>query len=308
MDLRQLRYFASVAREGSFSKASEKLRIAQPALSRHIQSLEYEIGVDLLVRSPRGVEVTEAGRLLREKAEYVLGYVSDIKSAVSQLSAEPAGDVALGISPTLASIYALRLIGQTKKSFPKINLRIVEGLSVVLYDWLQDGRIDIALGTDFGPVPGVEQREVGEDEIVFVGVPKLLEVYAGRKSMPMREIVNFPLVLTQGFSQLITPHLAQEGVEPVYEMEISSTPIVREIVLMGAHCSIIASGFIEDDVRAGRLATISFEGKRINRRVVTAVSTSHYVSHAVNAVDTVIREELAADGVFGAGRRTTLRG
>lgn len=68
MDLRQLRYFVSVAREGSFSRASEKLHIAQLALSRHIQSLEQKIGTDLLVRTPRDVEVTEAGRALREKA------------------------------------------------------------------------------------------------------------------------------------------------------------------------------------------------------------------------------------------------
>jgi LysR family nitrogen assimilation transcriptional regulator len=298
MDLRQLRYFASVAREGSFSRASEKLRIAQPALSRHIQSLEYEIGADLLVRTPRGVEVTEAGRLLKEKAEYVLGYVADIKSSVSQLSAEPSGDVVLGISPTLASTFALRLIVETRQRYPKINLRVVEGLSVMLYDWLQDARIDIALGTDFGPVPGVEHREVGEDEIVFVGVPELLSRYADRKAIPMHDILNFPLVLTQGFSQLITPHLAQEGIEPIYEMEISSTPIVREIVLRGRHCSVIASGFVKADVDEGRLCMFAFEGKRIRRRIVTSVSNTHYISPAVKAVDSVIRDEIAASNMF----------
>jgi DNA-binding transcriptional LysR family regulator len=114
----------------------------------------------------------------------------------------------------------------------------------------------------------------------------------------MRDILKFPLVLTQGFSQLIAPHLAEEGIEPVYEMEISSTPIVREIVLRGEHCSIIASGFVRDDVRSQRLSILTFEGKKILRRVVTSVRSAHYISKAVRAVDDVIRNELDENGVF----------
>lgn len=296
MDLRQLRYFVSVAREGSFSKASEKLRIAQPALSRHIQSLEYELGVDLLIRTPRGVEVTESGRKLKEKADYVLGYVAEIKSSVNELSSAPVGDVALGISPTFAFTYALRLIARVKEKHPLVNLRIVEGLSIVLYDWIDQARIDLALATDFGSFPGVDVQLVGEDEIVFVGAPRLLEGYDSGGKMHLRDIVNFPLVLTQGFHQLISPRLAEEGVEPRYEMEISSTPIVRDIVLQGGYCSIIASSVVQQDIDNGALVALGFDPHPIRRRVVTAVSSNRHVSLAIKAVDAVVREELARDG------------
>lgn len=168
----------------------------------------------------------------------------------------------------------------------------------MLYDWLQDARINLALGTDLGPAPGVAHREIGEDEIVLVGVPELLARHTDRSVIPMQDILNFPLVLTQGFSQLITPHLVQEGIEPVYEMEISSTPIVRNIVLRGRHCSIIASGFVKADLEAGRLGMLRFEGKRITRRIVTSVSATRYVSLAVKAVGEIIREELASSGRF----------
>lgn len=302
MDLRQLRYFASVAREGSFSKASEKLRIAQPALSRHIQSLEYELGVDLLIRTPRGVEVTESGRKLKEKADFVLGYVAEIKTSVNELSSVPVGDVALGISPSFASTYALRLIAKVKEKYPLVNLRIVEGLSIVLYDWIDQARIDLALATDFGPFPGVDVQLVGEDEIVFVGSPQLLEGYEPGERMHLRDIMDFPLVLTQGFHQLISPRLAEEGVEPRYEMEISSTPIVRDIVLKGGYCSIIASSVVQEDINSGALVAIGFDPYPIRRRVVTAFSSNRHVSLAVKAVDAIVREELHQDGYLHEAR------
>lgn len=299
MDLRQLRYFVSIAREGGFSKAAEKLHIAQPALSRHIKSLEYEIGAELLIRTPRGVEMTEAGRSLLEKAEYVLGYVADIKTSVNRLSLEPSGDVSLGISPTLAASFALRLIERVKAEYPLIHLRIVEGLSIVLYEWIDQARIDLALATDFGPFPGVDRNNVAEDEIVFIGTPEMLHQFKKRGVIRLENIVNYPLVLTQGFHQLMAPRLADAGIEPDYEMEISSTPIVKDIVLRGGHCSIIASSFVKKDVDEGRLLALGFEGAPIMRRVVTAISSNRHTSLAVRAVEEIIRDELATDLSFG---------
>ncbi|MGB2201691.1 MAG: LysR family transcriptional regulator [Pseudooceanicola atlanticus] len=298
MDLRQLRYFLSVAREGSFNKASEKLRIAQPALSRHIQSLEYEVGVELLVRTPRGVEPTESGRLMMEKADFVLGYVADIKPSVGSVVDAPAGEVALGIAPSLASTFALRIVQRVKESFPHIHLRIVEGLSIMLFDWIDQAKVDLALATDFGSFPGVERRELGEDQIVFVGPPELLSETAESDTIDISDVVNFPLVLTQGFHQLITPRLFEEGVEVRYEMEISSTPIVRDLALDGGFCTIIASSVVKDDVQAGRLVAIPFSGRPIPRRVVTAYSSVRHISRSIKAVEDIVRDELLGAGYF----------
>ena len=297
MDLRQLRYFVSVVRERSFSKASEKLHVAQPALSRHIQTLEQELGFELLIRTPRGVETTEAGRLLKEKAEEVLRYVSEIKPSMSQLATEPTGDVILGLSPSLASLLALRIIDETKRRFPQLKVRIVEGLSIVLYEWLDQSRVDLALVTDFGHVPGIARRPIGEDEIVFVGTRAKLRAYAKSGKIPLRDIVKFPLVLTQGFHQLIAPRLTEEGVEPRFEMEISSTPIVTDIVLKGDHCTILASSFVKKNVDDGSLVALRFSGRPLRRRIVAAVKANRTVSAGIAAVETIIKEEIVKHGV-----------
>ena len=210
MDLRQLRYFVSVARERSFSRASVKLGIAQPALSRHIQALEHEIGVGVFVRTPRGVDLTESGKRLYERADYVLRYVAEIKGSINQLATEPSGHFVLGLSPSFAPLVAHRLLQEAKARYPRLTLRIVEGLSVVLFEMLGDTTIDLALATDFGPIPGMQQREIAQDEIVFIGTPDRLSAYGDQDTIELRDIADFPLVLTQGFHQLIGPRLRDE--------------------------------------------------------------------------------------------------
>lgn len=297
MDLRQLRYFASVAREGSFLKAAGKLNVAQPALSRHIQSLEQEIGVELFIRTPRGVEMTESGRRLMEKADFVLRFVSEIKSGINQLATEPSGEVVLGLSPSFAPLIAHSLLDEAKRRFPLVKLRIVEALSVVLYDWLEQSRVDLALVTDFGQAAGIKTVEIAKDEIVFIGTADKLGDYADGDTMPLADIVRFPLVITQGFHQLLAGRLREENVEPNYEMEISSTPIVTDIVRRGSHCSIVGSSFVHEEVKQGKLRALRFMGPPIWRHIVLASRLNRPPSLAREAVSLLTVDQVCRLGV-----------
>ena len=145
MELRQLRYFVSVVRERSFSKASEKLHIAQPALSRQMQLLEEEFGVELLHRTAKGAHATEAGRRFKGLAEFVLNYIAEIKPTLTQFASEPSGNIVIGLPPSLAFILAPRLVEGTRRRFPLVTLRIIEGFSVFLAEWLEEFRLDLAV-------------------------------------------------------------------------------------------------------------------------------------------------------------------
>lgn len=297
MDLRQLRYFASVARERSFSRASVKLGIAQPALSRHIATLEHEIGVELFVRTPKGVDLTESGSRLMEKADFVLRYVSEIKNGINQLATQPSGEIILGLSPSFASLVAPRLLIEVKRRYPLVVLRIVEGLSMVLYEMLEEAKADLALVTDFGSVAGLDRLEIAHDEIVFIGTPEKLAPYEHAETIELRDIVRFPLVMTQGFHQLIGARLREEALELTSEMEISSTPIVTDIVRRGDHCSVVGYSFVHEEVMQGRLRAIRLAGAPIRRRILVTWPTNHPQSLALRAVKGLVIDEVARLGV-----------
>src|SRR5207237_8602009 len=109
MEIHQLRYFVAVADEGNFSRAAEKVRVAQPSLSQQIQKLEAEVGQSLFDRLSRTVVLTEAGRCLLEFARKILASVADAGRCVDELQGEAIGRLGGGAVPTIAP-YVLRTL------------------------------------------------------------------------------------------------------------------------------------------------------------------------------------------------------
>jgi len=288
LELRQLRYFVSVARERSFSKASEKLHIAQPALSRQIQLLEDEFGVELLHRTAKGAHTTEAGRRFKEMAEFVLNYVAEMKPSLTQFASEPSANIVVGLPPSLAFMLAPRLVEETQRRFPLVTLRIIEGLSVFLAEWLEEFRLDLAVLTDYGPIAGIERHFIEEDDMVFVGTPAKLKKYD--KSIPLKDVEDFPLLITHGFRSIISEHFAAEHIEPNYHMELDSIPIAKEMVLRGLYCSILSYGLVHEESKQGRLRALRFEGAPVRRRILTAVAENKPQSLTITAIEGLIKE------------------
>ena len=288
MELRQLRYFVSVAREGSFSKASEKLHIAQPALSRQIQLLEDEFGVELLHRTAKGAHATEAGRRFKEMAEFVLNYVAEMKPSLTQFASEPSASIVVGLPPSLAFMLAPRLVEETQRRFPLVTLRIIEGFSVFLAEWLEEFRLDLAVLTDYGPIAGIERHFIEEDDMVFIGTPAKLKKYD--KTIPLKDVENFPLLITHGFRSILSEHFAAEHIEPNYHMELDSIPIAKEMVLRGLYCSILSYGLVHEETKQGRLRALQFEGAPVRRRILTAVAENRPPSLTITAIEGLIKE------------------
>jgi len=291
MELRQLRYFISVATHRSFTKASEKLYIAQPALSRHMLQLEEEFGVKLLVRTPRGVETTEAGRIFKEKAEFVLTCVAEIKTTLSESGLEPAGQLVVGLPPSLAGLLAPQLIEESARRYPRLKLRIMEGLSVFMADWLDQLRIDIAVLTDYGNVPGLEMHPLLEEELFFVGAPSCFD--HSEDTITPEEILHHPLIITHGFKMLAESWFASKEIEPNFVMELDSISIVRAMLLKGDYCSVMPFGMVHEDVAQGRLRALHFAEPYVPRRLAVAMKSNRTKSVSLLAVESMIREEIA---------------
>jgi len=146
MELRQLRYFAAVAREQNFTRAAEKLNIAQPPLSRQIQQLEEEFGTTLFERNSRPVRLTEAGRLLLEQATQVLDRVEDIGEMMRRLRG--IARQRFGIGFVASTLYGKLpdVVRRFRQARPEVEIVMVELTSIEQITALKEGRIDVGFG------------------------------------------------------------------------------------------------------------------------------------------------------------------
>ena len=145
MDIRVLRYFLAVAREQSFSTAAERLFLSQPTLSRQLKELEDELGKTLLVRSNKGVTLTEEGMLLRKRAEEIVDLMDKTKQEVRQNNDSVSGTVYIGAGET----YAIKLIADTahhlKTDYPDIHYSFFSGNGTDVMEKLERGLMDFGL-------------------------------------------------------------------------------------------------------------------------------------------------------------------
>ncbi|NUB45017.1 LysR family transcriptional regulator [Fertoebacter nigrum] len=290
MELRQLRYFASIAQHQSFTKASEKLFIAQPALSRQIIALEDELGVKLLLRTSRGVELTDEGRRLQEMAEYVLQFIGEIKPSLASTSTGLTGTVVVGLPPSLAYLIAPALIAQVRNSFPGLTVKIIEGLSVFLSEWLEQERIDIALLTDPAPAKLVDYRKLAEEDMVLVGTSRILAGTAD--TIPFRDVVQFPLAITNGFHRVLEPWFAAYRISPRYEVEMDSIPVLKEMVLRGLYCTVFPYSMVHEEVAEGRLLAVHLTNPAIRRQITSGMNARRPISMAIRTVEGLLVEQL----------------
>lgn len=145
MELRRLRYFTAVVEAGSFSAAAEALHMAQPSLSVAVSRLEASVGVALLVRSPRGVEPTSAGRYLLDAAAGLLGTADEITETLGRFGAGTTGRLSLAVVPTLLWHRLPRLLRAFAEAAPDVDVRLTDPPPWTAIDMLTRRTVDVAM-------------------------------------------------------------------------------------------------------------------------------------------------------------------
>ncbi|MEM7146000.1 MAG: LysR substrate-binding domain-containing protein [Verrucomicrobiota bacterium] len=148
MDLRQLRYFVAVVDTGTFTAAARKCAIAQPSLSQQVMTLEDELGEPLLLRKSRGVELTEAGRLLYERACGVLKGSEDILDLFRRRDEELSGQVTIGVIPTVAPYLTPMIVNAFRPQFPSIHVHFREARTADMIRLVVDQDVDLGILSD----------------------------------------------------------------------------------------------------------------------------------------------------------------
>lgn len=194
MDLRLMRYFVAVAQERNFTRAAEKLHMAQPPLSRQIQILEEELGVVLLNRKSRPLRLTAAGRAFLDQAHQILGRVDCIPAMLNSLQVVDRPRFSIGF--VASTIYAALpdLIRRFRAAAPEVDLNLVELVSAKQAAALKEGVIDVGFGRLRFEDAGV-RRDVLREERLVVALPLRHRLASHERPLSLRSLSVEPLII-----------------------------------------------------------------------------------------------------------------
>ncbi|MBT9385324.1 LysR family transcriptional regulator [Pseudooceanicola sp. CBS1P-1] len=194
MEMRQLRYFVAVARERNFSRAAERLNMAQPPLSRQIRMLEEEMGTDLVDRSVRPLRLTAPGRLFLKQAEQILDHAEATRQMIERASASGKQSVVFGfVASTMYGRFPA-LIRGFRQVARDVELQLVEMSSLEQMAALKEGRIDAGFGTQRFEDPAVRRVLLREEKMV-VAMPVTHPLAADNAPLPLWRIAQEPQIL-----------------------------------------------------------------------------------------------------------------
>ena len=216
-DLRQLRYFVAVAEELNFTRAAERLHMAQPPLSAAIRQLEEQLGVELLERTPRQVRLTRAGRLLLDDGRKLLTQSDALFDAVREVERAPTGTLNVGVAPPARFGIGPRLLAACNSHAPGVMLYPREGTTGALARDLRDGRLDLVVGFCAARDDALE-RERLRDEPAVAHLPAGHPL-ASRQSVALEDLRDETLVVaggpdSPGYTQTVIELCRNAGFEP----------------------------------------------------------------------------------------------
>ncbi len=232
MDFKQLQYFVQVAELGSFTRAASVLRVAQPALSRQVRTLEVELRQALFDRNGRGVTLTVAGQRLLAHGRGILQQVERARHDLEEQRGAAAGLLSIGLPPSLSRTLTSPLVEVFRERFPRATLTIVEGLSTYTLEWLAQGRVDCAVVYNATPAAAFDLLPVLEEKLYLVSARGRPGALVG-KPVPLADVAAHELVIPSrphAIRMRLETVLAEAGLKPRVGLEIESVPAILDLV------------------------------------------------------------------------------
>ena len=214
MELRHIRYFLAVAEELNFTRAAEKLMIAQPPLSRQIQDLENELDTKLFIRSPRALQLTEEGILFKQQARQILDLVEKSTEEVREMKKGLSGMICIASVEGHGPRQISQWIAGFHKEYPNVQYSIWNGNSDDVIDRLQKGLCDLAVIVEpYNPEGLYALRVHKEPWIAMIPADHPLVEETGDK-LPMAKLAGENLILPSRKSRLDEIHHWFQGIDP----------------------------------------------------------------------------------------------
>ncbi|GIO55207.1 MULTISPECIES: LysR family transcriptional regulator [Paenibacillus] len=299
MELRQLQYALQIAQERNFSRAAEKLHIAQPSLSQQLSKLEKELGVLLFQRNTSTVELTHAGASFMEQAQKIIDAVELLRQEMADISQLKSGKVVIGSMPITGAHLLPHVLPTFKRQYPDIEITLLEDSSMNLEKLTAGGKSDLSLLSLPLQEPSLTYEVIGEEKI-DLAVPESHPLAARAKAgkpVPVRidELSGESFIVLkkgQGFRKITFDLCQQAGFEPKVVFESNNMETIQSLVATGMGITLVPR-FIARAPRSEFVPVYLPLAEPVpSRTLVVAYRRGRYLSKAAEAFIETFKDTL----------------
>lgn len=300
MEFHQLEAFVAVARERSFTRASLRLHLTQPAVTRAVAALETELRTRLFDRLGRSVQLTPSGETLLRYAERVLKLTEEAKAAVSDIETGSAGRLSVGASSTLATYLLPPLLAKFRQAHPAVEISIHTGISARIRDRVRNGAVDVGLVTT-GPD---EENTTSDVAMTILPLAELdtCVVLPPFHPMAMHSSIDAATLLSSELPLLLmeTGTNLREYAEAVFgsavfpAMELDNVEAIKRMIAAGLGFSLLPEIAIRTEASAGTLTTLPLADfpQKSNRRIELVYRRDKYLTAALRRFIALLQAEV----------------
>lgn len=292
MEVHQLRYFVAVAEEGNFSRAAERMFVAQPSLSQQIQKLEEEVGQRLFDRLKRKATLTEAGAGLLPFARKILNDLNDAQRFVTDVKKDASGPVRVGAIATIAPYVMRAIVEGCAEKFPKVDLQIVEDVTENLVRASDDGEIDLAIISTCRPTVTMHV-EACAMETLLLALPEG-HTLAGQQEIAWPKLRKEKILMlheSHCLSHQIRRWCEQRGIRELDTTTVLQLSTMLELVAAGRGVCFVPAMAARKEPPAGCVFA-RVRGHPPEREINILRNSSRYQTKGVAAVAALAREVL----------------
>jgi DNA-binding transcriptional LysR family regulator len=280
MDLGELQVFLTVAREGSFSRAAERLYRTQPAVSLAIRKLEESLGQPLFVRGSRPVRLTDAGNLLRDYAERLINLRDEVKKGLNELGGLTRGELSLGVNES--SIHALLpALGSFRQQHPGVLIRVHRMFSRDIPHEVLNYRLDLGAVSFVPRDPQLQATEILKDELTLVVPPK--HAIARKREVDVTELndeVFVAHIVESPFRRRVIELFARNRTALNMPIEMPTIESIKRFVQMGMGVAIVPRMCVQWEIEHGWMKEVKVRQLNMPRHVYLVSRRGARLPHA----------------------------
>ena len=292
MDITQLQYFLSIARVGSFTKAAGECYVSQPAVSQQIARLEEELGLPVFERQGRQVKLTDAGMILRQRAEQIMALLEDVKREITDDG--ETGHLVVGAIPTIAPYFLPQVLQSFHSSHPQARVEVVEAVTEELLKNCEQGDIDVGLLALPVEAKHLDTEELFEEELLLV-VPAAHRL-AAQKTIKVRSLTAEPFILLNDahcLSGNVSDFCSLQSFQPIETGRTNQLATVQQLVSLGQGVSFVPHMAADVDRDSSRVYR-SLSGAKPIRKVACCYNAYRYQTKLQQNFVQCLREAVAS--------------
>ena len=294
MDLKQIESFVRVAELGSFTRAAAALGMPQPLLSRHVRQLEVEMRQTFLLRNGRGATPTEAGLVLLEHGRGILHQVALAREDLGAVRGALAGRVSIGLPPSLSKLITVPLTREFRARLPDAHLTLTEGFSVVMYEGLRSGRLDMAVLYNTPHSPDIEMSLLHKDALVLISSEASIQrnqVAPLKARMPLTALGGLPLIVPSrpnAFRILIETELQRINCRPQIVLEVDGLNAILDLVGEGLGFAVLPPYTLSNIPKPHAFSTHKLHSPQLMSELILVTSARRPSTETHKEVQTLV--------------------